>query len=190
MSRTDKDRPYWLQDAESGLIDHDHRTGKCVISDDRRDRWTSWRNHWRKCKKREVVDFTCTKQDPYIERYRSQRNCWRYDYVRTPGVDFGYGHYEWTRCVGHSRVEYHNEIPCACDNMPEPATCVPAWNSHRQFYSSVPSAYVTAVYHRPERMRERSDLDFMRREYNEHGGIEDGDFVNRQARHSAAWMYW
>lgn len=51
MSHTDKDRPYWVRVRDTGLVEHDHRDGRCVVADDRRERWTYHRHHNRVCAK-------------------------------------------------------------------------------------------------------------------------------------------
>lgn len=199
MSRTDKDRPLWVQNAEHGLIDHDHRTGECIISDDQRDKWNSWRNHWRRCNKRVIVEYNCTKDDPnftaYSWRTRSRRQtCWTW--VCECDIDEPH---EWmfhcdnpgrVQCAGHTRVEYDDSIPCVCDDRPPLATCTPDWVYGRAYVTGgVPTWFVRQDYHRPERARERKLRD-LAREYNTYGDIEDDDFVNRQARNSCRWTWW
>lgn len=199
MSKTDKDRPFWVQNLDIGRIDHDHRTGVCIIGDDKRESWSSWRNHRRVCKKNVTVEYTCTKQDPVlVYRWREGRvqTCWGYSRVCPCPIpddwkneDHGCtGRYRYTQCVGHTRIEHDASIPCACDDRPPRATCFPAWN-FGYCYGGVPHEFVRTYYHGPERARERQ-LKNMAREYNTYGDIEDDDFFNRQARSSARWDYW
>lgn len=186
MSKTDKDRPFWVQNLEHGRIDHDHRNGVCIISDDQRDRWPAWRHHWALCAKRVKVEYTCTKAEPHHDRMGGQ-TCWTLKKVA--GDTIGYLRWEWVQCIGHTRTEFHDEIPCSCDDKPEPATCTPSWVYGRCWSGGVPSDFVRRYYHRPERARERG-LQELVREYNAYGDLEDGDFVNRQARNSCRWLYW
>jgi hypothetical protein len=203
MSKTDKDTPFWVQNTWHGEIDHDHRTGECRVSDDQRDRWPAWNHHYAKCAKRVRVEFTCTKDDPHHSgRYwsrRAEQTCWtltRDCHCPIPeswkreehGCN---GHYVRLGCIGHVRIERDDSIPCSCDNRPEPATCVPTWHVGRYYtYGGVPSEFVRSVYHRPERRRERDNLNDARRLYNSGDDLDGYDFVNRQARNSARWMYW
>lgn len=199
MSKTDKDAPFWVQNSWHGMIDHDHRRGECIVSEDQRDRWPAWRNHHRRCNKRVEVTTYCTKYDPntyysWPARRRVQ-TCWKWEYKCNPDPDEFHWHIYcerdyYAKCIGHRKIEYRNEIPCTCDERPEVATCFPSWKAG-QFYiwGGVPSAFVRTYYHKPERARERKLRD-LAREYNAYGDIEDGDFVNHQARNSARWDYW
>jgi hypothetical protein len=178
MSKTDKDRPAWVQNLEHGLIDHDHRHGVCIVGSGHEPRWS---HHYITCKKREVVEFTCTRKEPYESPYRfSPSRCWIYDL----GAEL------WSPCAGHRRVEWHEEIPCSCDDKPAAVTCTPTWVYGRCWSGGIPSAFVRSYYHKPERARERR-LRELAREYNTYGDLEDeGDYVNRQGRGSMRWLYW
>lgn len=74
-----------------------------------------------------------------------------------------------------------------------PCTWEPIWPRHRDmrklFGHPVPGWYIEHVWHNPERVRERDQLGKMVKEYNATGGIEDDDFPNYGARHSA-WWWW
>lgn len=59
-----------------------------------------------------------------------------------------------------------------------------------RWHESPPREFIHHVWTGRERVRERDGLNNLRREYNAHGELEDGDFENRQARHSAHWLYW
>jgi hypothetical protein len=198
MAHTDKDRPHWVQNAEHGHIDHDHRTGKCIIDDDQRNRWGAWNHHWRDCKKRVRVPYTCTKDDPN-RTWRDGQTCWTWlrecdcpipeDWKREPHGCLG--RLRRITCVGHTRIEIDDSIPCACDDRPERATCFPAWDVGRYYrWGGIPSEFVREVYHRPERRRVRDEVRRLAREYNAHGDLADGDVFNRQARNSARWLWW
>jgi hypothetical protein len=207
MSKTDKTRPLWVQNAEHGHIDHDHADGVCVVSHDQRDRWPhNRRNHYRRCAKRVEVEYYCTKDEPYRGRgghyWRrgwDLQTCWTLvrncecpipeDWKRE---DHGCTS-RWIRvkCTGpHTRIETDNSIPCVCDDWDEIPTCFPSWEIGRHYtWGGVPSEFVRRYYHKPERARER-ELRDLAREYNAYGDLEDGDFVNRQGRNSCRWLYW
>lgn len=193
MSRTDKDRPYWVRVLDYNLIDHDHRDGKCIISDDRRERWSMHRHHYRTCKKRvEVVEY-CTKKDPH--RDWNGQTCWKYvcdEDIPDAWKREHHGCQKMRRvgCIGHKKIERDNSIPCICDDFVRP-TCFRSmpYPEGRYTYGGVPSWFVREVYHRPERARERKLRDVMR-EFNAGEDIEDYDFENRQARNEARWIWW
>jgi len=201
MSKTDKDKPFWVQNLDNP-IEHNHEHGRCVISDDRRDRWSGWGpRHRRRCNKNVVVEFTCTKDEPYRGRGRwHERTCWILRQVCECPIPASWkreshgctGRFRPLGCIGHTRTEYHTEIPCVCDDRPEPATCFPEWNStwHSFCYGGVPHWFVREVWHSPERARERETLGRIRREWNEYGDVEDDDFANYQGRNSARWLWW
>lgn len=71
----------------------------------------------------------------------------------------------------------------------------PVWpDSYRQVKrlfgkAGAPHWFIRHVWYGPERVRERSQLGKMVKEYNATGGIEDGDFPNWQARHCARWLW-
>lgn len=188
MSNTDKDRPFWVQNLEHGQIDHDHTSGKCIISDDQRERWNSWRHHWAHCKKRVVVEYFCTKEEPN-KNWRTQ-TCWTYQY-ENPEAPFGYRNLRWVGCAGHTRTETDWSIRCVCDDRPPAPTCFPSWKAGKYYtHGGVPTWFVREVYHRPQRAKTKSKLNKMAREYNENYDIEDYDIENRQGRNSARWLWW
>lgn len=190
MSKTDKDRPFWVQNLEHGQIDHNHTTGVCIISDDQRERWSAWGHHRGiKCKKRLEKTWYCTKDKPY-STWKAQ-HCWTWTWT-DPDAPIGYkGPLRWVKCTGpHKKWEWDDSIPCSCDDRPPSPTCFPSWKVGRHYYhGGVPTWFVREVYHRPERARVRQ-LRQMAREYNYYGDLEDGDFVNRQGRNSARWEWW
>jgi hypothetical protein len=196
-------------------IDHDHRYGECIeeTPDDRRamnGRWTYSTQHYRHCKKRVEVTFFCTKRDPYVSRYsyrwgrmgRTAQECWTHrcrcalPRWKRHVVWFGDNACPtWGRvqCEGHTETHRDDSIPCVCDNFPERPTCElePVDPTRQRWYSGgIPSEYVRAVYHRPERRRVRDEVRRLAREYNAYGDLDDGDVFNRQARSSARWLYW
>lgn len=219
MSRTDKDRPWWVKTwQDDRYIEHDHRFGECIeetldyVKWNGGGRWSHARGHYRKCNKRVERHFYCTKKDPYTyssywyftfagTRYRIAQECWtercRCDVPR------GRRHSKWVdnrdcptwgrvQCEGHTEVYRDDSIPCICDDWPERPTCN-VWtrdrSQRRYMYGGVPTWFVRVVYHRPERARERR-LNDMAREYNTYGDIEDDDFINRQGRNQARWEWW
>lgn len=188
MSKTDKDRPHWVVNAESGVIDHDHRSGRCVVEEPPGTRWRSWRHHWRRCAKRVKTTWFCTKSDPHLD-YRGRKTCWTAAYVRDDPDD--YYSFRWVvrQCDGHDKITVVDEIPCCCDDRPEDPTCTFAWSFR---YGSPPKWYIDEIFHRPERRRERGQLESMRREFNASGwdAAEDFDFDNRQARSGAKYTWW
>ena len=209
MAHTDKDRPYWVRIRDYNIIQHDHTRGVCIVDDDRRNRWAAWRHHWRNCAKRVRVEWECTKADPYRPRrwhyswmyggiYRDNDLCWDWacgcaipdSWKREPHACTARVR---TQCLGHVSIETHAEIPCVCDDKPEPATCFPeepsSWRYSCFGGGGVPHDYVRARWHGPERRREREDLRDAARLYNAGEDLEDFDFVNRQARSSARWLY-
>lgn len=208
MSNTDKDRPYWVRVRDFGIIKHDHRHGECVI-ESRDSRGTSWRefngSHRRHCAKRSVVIEHCTKAEPFV----SHRYAWRYGYdwnVQTCWTwvctcpipetwrtePHGCTSRERVGCVGHRRTLWDNSTPCVCDDVVR-ETCTftepDSWRYSCFGGGGVPSEYVAAVYHRPERQRERRVLRDALRSFNAGEDLEDFDFVNRQGRSSARWLY-
>jgi len=85
MSKTDKDRPLWVQNAEHGIIDHDHRNGECIVSNDQRDRWPSWQHHYMTCKKRVTVEFEC-----HPEKVNGKREIVYPDGIELPDRRYGW----------------------------------------------------------------------------------------------------
>lgn len=202
MSRTDKDRPWWvmvLQD--KNYIDHDHRRGVCIeetpeyvraYNGGSFHRWTH-----RECDKVVSVVEYCTKREPHTDWY-GKPTCWTWRC--TCDLPRGKRHVHslfcenWVRvqCDGHTHRVRDESVACSCDDWPDVPTCSiePAdENRHRWFSGGVPSAFVRTVYHGPERTRERKLRD-LAREYNAYGDLEDGDFFNRQGRNSARWDWW
>lgn len=195
MSRTDKDAPYWVRVArESRVIDHDHRDGVCIVGDDRRESWSAWRHHVReRCRKYELIEYTCTKDNP--ERPRAW-SIWRKPEARPVCWDRSYrvdeqGNWTWhvTQCLGHSRWVRHDDRPCVCDARSR-ATCFPAqpdeWTWSAWGGGGVPRWFVREVWTGPERRREREGLRARARAYNA-GERDDLDYENSQHRHGARW---
>jgi hypothetical protein len=209
MSRTEKDRPWWVQVSDlARVIEHDHTDGRCVISDDRRQRWGAFQHHrWRNCKHRVVVHFECTKAEPYVapNRYRgwmdAGRTCWTTvcgcpvpdAWKREDSHAWGRCSRERVQCIGHTRVEWDYSIPCECDDW-DPPTCFPRAPEdsgfNRYVRGGVPSDYVRVMYHKPERARVRAGLHDAASRFNAGADLEDWDLPNYQARNSCRWLYW
>ncbi len=215
MSRTDKDRPWWVQNFQDGpeLYDHDHRSGKCIEESLDYAKWSQHRGRHRDCKKYLTWTEYCTKAEAYVGHKKNphpthgERNygkCWvtmcdhrPYNWVTrehhyTSICSDAYRH----QCAGHREHRWDYSIPCTCDDFPPRPTCdriaVDNKNGSRRWrytWGGVPSEFVRTYYHKPERARERNLHDYVR-EYNTYGDLEDGDFENRQARNSARWIYW
>lgn len=208
MSRTDKDRPYWvvmIQDS-NGRIDHDHRHGECIEDSLEYEKWANGsqyrfgRHHH--CKKNVWVTEYCTKDEPNTKFVwdslgsRRVQTCWTWVCTCPDGMHTIISHCrKRVQCDGHSKRIRDNDIPCSCDDYLPAPTCAfhgpddtrGGWR--RYTWGGVPTWYCREVYHRPERARERGLRD-MAREYNTYGDIEDDDFENRQARNSARWLWW
>ena len=204
MAHTDKDRPYWVRIRDYNLIEHDHTRGECIVDDDRRNRWSSWTRHWRNCRKRITVEWSCTKAEPnrVPSRYVAYgvradlwgQTCWTW----VCGCeDFNPHHICPNRvrvqCIGHSRRETDDSIPCVCDDREPRATCFPTEPDSVRYScfggGGVPSEYVRSVWHGPERRREREDLRDAACLYNAGEDLEDFDFPCPQARSQARWLY-
>lgn len=215
MSRTDKDRPWWVTNFQDGpeLYNHDHTTGECIEESLEYAKWSQTRSLHRNCKKYLTWTEYCTKAEAYagykknrwpIYGERNYGKCWVTSCDHRP--------YDWTtrqhhptstcpdayrrQCAGHREYRWDYSIPCVCDDYPPKPTCdriaVDDRNGTRRWrytWGGVPSEFVRTYYHKPERARERKLRDYAR-EYNTYGDIEDGDFDNRQARNSARWLYW
>ena len=213
MSRTDKDRPWWVTNFQDGpeLYDHDHRNGVCIEETLEYAKWAQHRSWRHTCKKRTTWLEYCTKAEAHAKRspYRvyGERNydkCWtttcdhpRYMYrTRTYHDTWGCPDATRRQCAGHREYGWDASIACSCDDFPPRPTCdrtaVDDRNGTRRWrytWGGVPSEFVRTYYHKPERARERSLNDYAR-EYNTYGELEDGDFDTRQARNSARWLYW
>jgi hypothetical protein len=203
MSRTDKDRPYRIRILDEPTIHHDHTRGECRVGD-RYARYQRNRNHYRTCAKRVVVHYTCAKDDPERPRYAQRLNkpvCWS-SVCACPIPD------AWraephdctnrvrTQCLGHTRIERDPEIPCVCDDFPEPETCYYVSPPDRRFDmfggGGVPRDFVNATWHGPERRRERDDLRAAAHLYNadpSDPALEDLDFPCPQARNRSRYYY-
>lgn len=215
MSRTDKDRPWWVTNFQDGpeLYDHDHRNGECIEETLEYRKWANHRGHRHSCNKYLTWTEYCTKAEAYAahkkgytysRNARDHRECW------ITACD--HSSYNWKtrqhhfrgscpdayrrQCVGHRAYRWDYSIPCTCDDFPLRPTCdrtsVDDKNGTRRWrytWGGVPSEFVRTYYHKPERARERKLNDYAR-EYNTYGELEDGDFENRQSRSSARWLYW
>lgn len=190
MSRTDKDRPYWVQNAEIGRIDHDHRDGECVVQDLTEPAHFWRRHHWRHCKKYVTIEWRCTKAEPNRD-CRGVRTCWtgRYVWSDVPGDS---PVFVWTQCVGHSRREKDESIPCTCDDEPDAPTCTLAWSLLAYGRGAPPKWYRRYSFYGPERQRERAELGEYRKRFNAVGweAEDEWDFANRQARSGAKYCWW
>lgn len=178
MSKTDKDRPGWVQQRDNLRIDHDHRDGRCEVETLEHTRWqrgggrAAWRHRNRACKKLEWVTGTCEDR-PW--------KCW-------PVVQ-GLG------CSGHTYSIVHEDWFChGCEVIAQygSPTCTPEWPATwRKWYDGgVPNWARLSGWYKPERTRERLDLRTVAREYNAGEDVDDFDFPNFQHRHEAGWWYY
>lgn len=96
MSRTDKDRPWWVRSFQDDhYIDHDHRKGACIEETLDTAKFYNGHHYWRKhhrrsgCTKYVTRTWHCTKRDPYTyghyawywntdKRYRISQQCWTF----------------------------------------------------------------------------------------------------------------
>ncbi len=152
MSRTDKDRPWWvINHQDHNDIDHDHRNGICVEETLELAKFYAGGRGYRpkhKCKKVVRVDFECyprkvngkrqilftveVPESPYPwNRYHDKnrkKSCW------SETCDCGHAPDAWTEryycqdkyrteCFGHWYSYRDNSINCDCDNWPKTATC-------------------------------------------------------------------
>lgn len=205
MSRTDKDRPWRVQQFDPSLgsyIEHDHRFGECrVETPDNlyRSSWRFGRHHYRNCSKILRGVSYCTKKNPHTRddifnwcyNTLTGRACWTYLY------DPNTREYIKTQCQGRKEYGRDESIPCVCDDFPEYPTCdVRTSGPHGGYWrwqSGVPKWYTDHHWNNPERVRERDELKKAAALYNAGGWDEDDefefDFPNYQHRRSAAWHY-
>lgn len=198
MSKTDKDRPYNVRVRDNGYVRHDHRSGVCIV-DESYETWRVRRHHYRVCRKYVRVEFTCTKAEPYRGVYRlREQACWT-SVCGCPIPD------SWKRelhacenrvrvgCIGHTRREYREDVPCACDDFPPTPTCYWVEADSERFScfggGGVPGWFIRVTWHGPERGRERTRLGAAARAYNAGDDLEDFDFENPQARNRGRY-YW
>lgn len=196
MSRTDKDRPAWVQKFDPtvrSIVRHDHTKGECreeTLSDARLDAAGGHRRHHR-CAKVQVIVEYCTRKAPR-QRPGTVFKCW--DFVGGP-YDPVLG-LQPRPCEGHRVVTRDESIDCSCDRWPErePVTCDRWFNlgycdAVSKFYGEhPPREFVHAVWWGPDRARVRDELVDARKRYN--AGDDDVDVENRQHRHSAGWLWW
>lgn len=203
MSRTDKDRPYWVRARAEGHLEHDHRTGECIPEDPTSHQvplWSRRRRHAPVCAKRVETFYYCTPESP--ETFGWGERCWGTwidaEYSWVPCAQTGDPIWTVTRlrrrrrgCEGHTVVTWAPGNACVCDQYPPSPTCY--WAAESQWDSPTPQA-VALGYHRPERRRARDELNEARRRYNGGDDLEgdrDGfDFVHRQGRSSVAWDWY
>lgn len=200
MSKTDKDIPWRIREFFEGEIEHDHRHGECVIEtlDEAKRGFVGRHNHYARCKKRSRVEIACpgagyTRDDCStamtewlaLDIYaRLELRIWdakRYTCTTRKTPHWKYVYDETIYCPGCEDIEARRNPTCDYS--------IPYGRS-RYFRSPPPSWYINHVWTGPERVRERDKLNDLRREYNAHGELEDGDFENRQTRHSARWLWW
>lgn len=202
MSRTDKDRPSYVKRFDETLgsyVQHNHRSGECRVETfDQARAWAggyrgSWR-HYRRCKKREVVTYLCTPQNPEERHspgsYRRVK-CWSRQWVGSSTYDWGYVKLQ---CPGHRKQVIHPEIPCSCDEpRPEPPTCDWATGSaagYAWWRHGVPKWYIDNNWNNPERVRERDDLREAVKLANAGELDDDFDFPNFQHGQRAGWHWY
>lgn len=157
MSRTDKDRPFWVRSyQDGGQIEHDHRSGVCIEEDLEYAQWSNgnWRgyNHkYAKCNKHFKVETLCHPQivngkrvikyddDRFNDgrrlyvRNNSKRGCWHWicDNHTHDERDYMERLYctdkVYVKCDGHWAWFYDKTHPCVCDTWPERPTCTIEW---------------------------------------------------------------
>lgn len=151
MSRTDKDRPWWVKSLQDGkIIDHDHRKGVCIPETLELNKFYSGGTGYRRhphCKKSFWVDVTCSRQmingRKEIVYSRELSSKWGSFRPKTRGQDpcwsrvcdgHTHGEYDYlgriycdekinTQCLGHTTHVFDRSIPCDCDTWPTPSTC-------------------------------------------------------------------
>lgn len=199
MAHTDKDRPYWVIQVENNVIKHNHTRGVCVIETPG-EKWTSWRHHWRRCKKRVETTWVCTKDNPNFKRVgsRETQTCWKSWFGTVDGSrtwENGGADWRWhsTQCSGHSKIEKDESIECVCDDRPIDSTCDYAWPiPSRQFYRNPPKWYRDYEYHNVQRRRARDELGGYRKLFNANGWeiTDDWDYISPQAKSGAKYSWW
>lgn len=203
MSRTFKDRPYWVKkfDPDYGAhIDHDHRKGECVVEDlaaarrETTQRHNRYR-HYRYCNKIEIIVTHCTREHPQQPAHPWMPECWT-----ASGYGFVNGRFHWVinGCRGHETIINYPENDCSCDRWPDypNTTCYMEMGGSRRYYSMFadgpPSEFVREDYHAPERRRARDELRNIAKEYNATGDLDEitDDYYSRPARNSAKWNWY
>lgn len=211
MSRTDKDRPAWVQKFDPAVptyVDHDHRDGRCVeetLEDARwfsTHRWSS-RHFWRSCAKYEVVPAECPHDPKKFVRYsacRIIRDRYR-DWVELDSQLVSEGVWwrdrPWWKLPDHEHTQRvkHDDWPCQCDSWPERPTCDRdftrgyVYASRRYYGSNVPLWFRQHTWYEPERTRERVVLREVAKEYNAGADLDGYDFPSFQHRHRASWHW-
>lgn len=191
MSRTDKDRPWWVVAREQGNIDHDHRAGECRLEGAYRELngASLWRHRYLgdRCAKRVETRWFCTRTDP-VRRGGGRYGCWLLDAVY--GDDGELVRLRQIACTGHTRVTFDADVPCSCDNLPPAPTCTYRWPDDRRYRwgTGADDTARAVYYHRPQRRQARDELRNLAREYNTYGEVDDADPPTRQARGSVRWL--
>lgn len=204
MSRTDKDRPYFIKVKDETLgafIRHDHRDGYCVVYD---GPWWGCRrvsiaDRRHDCKKRLEGAWYCNRKTA-VRRYRRDwmtgniimEGCWKA--IQDDDGEIIPGAYE--PCHGHRYVSVERWIPCICDDFPPVPNCgyeLPSSTATEWYNRPAPKWYRDHTWQNPERVRERDELRKAAALYNAGGYDEDEefdfDFPNFHHRHMSKW-YW
>lgn len=149
MSRTDKDRPWWVTNFQDGpeLYDHDHRYGKCIeesleLVKFHNGYWRHARHH--DCNKSYVAYVSCNRQmvngrkeNVYELGYESagywlrdiepKKTCWHFtcDCEHEPYEPYVYFCKQryFVACTGHYVWVSDRNAECVCDDWPERPTC-------------------------------------------------------------------
>lgn len=213
MSRTYKDRPFWVKKSDPAYrpyIDHDHRNGECIEETAEYIRLSQdssaekpW-NHRPRCKKYREEEYFCTPENPattftkWGTRSRAE-SCWQDVWVGYDPDSTRYVGFVSTKCKGHTRKVYDESLPCVCDtymNLPAPTCWVEFPDGVRKTNlwsrSAPPSDTVREWYHAPERRRARDTLRGITKEYNTFGDLDDitDDYFSRPARNSVKWDWY
>lgn len=204
MSRTDKDRPAWIQQYDlttPASIHHDHTRGRCVEETFEYSRWRAghgWsRNH--RCWKVQLVEEPCPHDRKRDSLYRSPCYTLRRRFESWMFLNPMYEDRQLNPFVMedhvHTRTVRHDDWSCYCDDWPETPTCEYFFDRRYIYYArryygvSVPRWYRAHIWYEPERTRERDVLRETAKAYNAGDDLEDWDFPNFQHRHGAGW-YW
>lgn len=118
MSRTDKDRPYFVRERE-GEVYHDHREGVCTLDDPNVIDWRARGRHRDVCAKRVTVSNVCTKDEPHRD-WLGNKACWTntFEFARNERGEAVAVTRVWHQCTvkARERIETRPEIACECDS--------------------------------------------------------------------------
>lgn len=207
MSKTDKDRPYYIRAFFEGDLEHDHIDGECrpaSLGEGSR-RW-----HWNhNCTKYETIEYECpgfnyAQRNVYGVHGGPAKTC--YAQRRFFSAEWGAverGDYSASRLLAirwrksrfcgetHTYRKFHRDWACEeCDTRP---TCYYSLGWRERPYRHVPKWYVNRQFRRPERRRVKNQLDGIRRTFNYDPDFQIFDETEPEAeqhRHRAAWHWY